>query len=138
MKKEFKLCYIEPENNRAWFTDNFENQWGDDWNDKPYECNAGTPYDYWSELVEDNPDIWKRKWKHNPIKHKILFFETNDWSECGPYNKGFGWSVEDINKGKTAWLSTDKFNIYAGTTYNDFIRIIEENGGTIYVPRKEN
>lgn len=52
MEKEFKLCYVE--GNKAWFTDNFENQWGDDWDDKPYEDNAGYPYDNWSEIIEDN------------------------------------------------------------------------------------
>lgn len=136
MEKEFKLCYIE-DTNKAWFTDCFEHQWGDDWNDKPYECNAGTPYDHWSELIEDNPHIWKRVWKHNPINHKVLYFETEDWSQRTPSDDG-EYSVEEINKGRIAWLSTDNYNIFAGTTYNDFIQIIEENGGTVYVPRKEN
>ena len=62
---EFKLCYVK--GNKAWFTDNLEKQWGDDWNGKPYERNAEEPYDGWSELIEDNPDVWERKWK----KHKI-------------------------------------------------------------------
>jgi len=132
MKEIFKLCYID--GNKAWFTNNFEKQWGDDWNDSPYECNAGEPYDHWSELIEDNEDIFKRKWKHHKIKHKVLFFETNDWSENLPLN---GYSVESVNKGKIAWLSTDKFNIYAGTSYKEFIKTIEENGGTVYIPRKE-
>ncbi len=25
----YKLCYVE--GNKAWFTNNFEKQWGDDW-----------------------------------------------------------------------------------------------------------
>ena len=79
MKKEYKLCYVEGQ--KAWFTDNFEKQWGDDWNDKPYECNAGEPYDSWSELIEDNKDIFKRKYKHHPIELKTLYFETDDWNE---------------------------------------------------------
>ena len=106
---------------------------GDDWDDIPYECNAGDPYGYWSELIEDNENILKRKYKHHEIKHKVLYFETNDWSERTPNN----YSVKDINKGKVAWLSTDKFNIYAKITYEEFIKIIEENDGIIYIPRKE-
>lgn len=136
MKKEFKLCYIEG-TNKAWFTDCFEHQWGDDWDDSPYECNAGTPYDHWSELVEDNPELFKRKWKHNPIELKTLYFETEDWSQRTPSDNG-EYSVEEINKGRIAWLSTDNYNIFAGTTYEEFIKILEENGGTVYVPRKEN
>ena len=106
---------------------------GDDWDDIPYECNAGDPYDHWSELIEDNENKLKRKYKHHEIKHKVLYFETNDWSERTPNN----YSVKDINKGKVAWLSTDKFNIYAKITYEEFIKIIEENDGIIYIPRKE-
>lgn len=41
--KEYKLCYVE--DNFAYFTNDFENQWGDDWNDRPYEHNAGEPYE---------------------------------------------------------------------------------------------
>ena len=52
MEEEYKLCYVEGQ--KAYFTSNFEKQWGDDWNDRPYECNAGEPYDDWSELIEDN------------------------------------------------------------------------------------
>ena len=37
-----KLCYLE--NNIMYFTSDIENQWGDDWDDRPYEHNAGKPY----------------------------------------------------------------------------------------------
>ena len=33
-----QLCYVEDQS--ACFTDNFEGQWGDDWNDAPYEHKA--------------------------------------------------------------------------------------------------
>ena len=40
----YKLCYIEK--NFAYFTtQDLEKQWGDDWDDAPYEHNAGTPYE---------------------------------------------------------------------------------------------
>lgn len=130
MKKEYRLCYVDGQ--KAYFTDNFEKQWGDDWNDKPYECNAGEPYNSWSELIEDNEDIFKRKYKHHQIKLKTLYFETNDWSERKPCDMG-RFSVEEINKGTIAWVHTDKFNILAGTEIEEFIKIIKENGGKIYM-----
>lgn len=130
MKKEYRLCYVDGQ--KAWFTDSFEKQWGDDWNDKPYECNAGEPYNSWSELIEDNEDIFKRKYKHHQIKLKTLYFETDDWSEQKPCDMG-RFSVEDINKGTIAWVHTDKFNILAGTEIEEFIKIIKENGGKIYM-----
>lgn len=121
-KKEYKLCYIDE--NKAWFTDDFENQWGDDWNDRPYECNAGEPY-----------DSWYKDGKKHKINHKTLYFETTEW-ETKPCNMG-SFSVEDINKKAVAWIHTDDFNILAGTTYEDFIEIIEKHGGQVYVPRNK-
>ena len=123
MEKDFKLCYVE--NGKAWFCDDFEHIWGDDWNDKPYEDNAGTPYDEWYENEQNHP-----------IKLKTLMFETNDWSLKYPCDLG-SFSVEQINKGTVAWIITDDYAIPAKTTYEDFIKIIEEHDGTIYVPRKE-
>ena len=128
----YKLCYIE--GNKAWFTNNFEEQWGDDWNDRPYEHNAGYPYDNWGELIEDNEDIFKRKYKHHPIKLKTFYFEVHSWSDLRPCDMG-SFSVEDINKQTVAWVHTDEFNILAGTTYENFIDIIEKHGGKIYLPR---
>lgn len=109
---------------------------GDDWNDRPYECNAGEPYDSWSELIEDNEDIFKRKYKHHSIKHKILYFEVYDWTDQRPCDKG-EYSVEDINKQAVAWVHTNEFNILAGTTYENFIDIIEKHRGKIYLQKEE-
>lgn len=130
--KKFKLCYID--GNKAWFTNDFEHQSSDDWDDRPYEHNAEPPNDYWSEMIEDNLDCWKRKWIHHPITLKTLYFETNDWSErrpCDGYTNS-PYSVDDINKGAIAWLHTDKYNIQAGTTMEEFIKTIKNNGGYIY------
>lgn len=108
---------------------------GDDWNDRPYECNAGEPYDSWSELIEDNEDIFKRKYNHHPIKHKILYFEVYDWTDQRPCDMG-NYSVEDINKQAVAWVHTNEFNILAGTTYENFIDIIEKHRGKIYLQKE--
>lgn len=127
MEEEYKLCYVEGQ--KAYFTSNFEKQWGDDWDDVPYECNAGEPYGTWSELIEEN--AVKRKYKHHPIYIETLYFETNDWTERKPCDVG-RFSVENINKRNVAWVATDKFCIQAGTTMKDFIKTIEENGGSIW------
>ncbi len=133
MKEEdYKLCYVNGQ--KAWFTSDFDHQWGDDFDDRPYEHNAGEPYDSWSELIEDNEDVSKRKFIHHPIELETLYFETNDWSERRPCDGYLNspYSVDDINKGAIAWLHTDKFNIQAGTTMKDFINIIQSNGGEIW------
>lgn len=131
--KEYKLCYVE--GNKAWFSDNFENQWGDDWNDRPYECNAEVPYTSWGEEIGED-EKGKPIYKEHKIKHKTLYFETEDWMDKRPCDIG-RFSVEDINKQAVAWVHTSKFNILAGTTIEKFIETIENNGGKIYLERGE-
>lgn len=39
----YVLCFVK--GNRAYFTrKDLDEQWGDDWDDRPYEYNAGEPY----------------------------------------------------------------------------------------------
>lgn len=115
-----------------------KNNGGDDWDDAPYEHNAGEPYNDWSELIEDNEDIFKRKYKHHEIKHKVLYFETesNMILPCDNYLNS-PYSVEDINKQAVAWIHTDDFNILAGTTIKNFIDILERHGGKVFLPKEE-
>lgn len=117
-----KLCYIE--GNFAYFTDNLKEQWGDDWDDTPYEHNAGVPYEHNGEKVE-----------------KIAFdVDLSTPAEIAGINSGY--SVQDINEGKVAWLSGrsivsgEQVSIYAGITMNDFIEIVIESGGEIYLKFK--
>lgn len=134
--KTFKLCFVEGEDYSgygvAYFTDNLEKQWGDDWDDAPYEHNAETPYHEWSELIEDNEDVCKRKWKHHPIKIKKIYFELNDYKvPCSGTNNS-PYSVEDINKGVVAWVWNGDFQLFAGATMTEFIDTIKANGGKVY------
>ena len=116
--KNYKLCYIDGQ--KAYFTNHFEKQWGDDWNDRPYESNAGEPYEHY---FEENIEY--------PIELESLYFETHDWNEQKPCDMG-RFSVQDINRGAVAWVITDKFCIQAGTTMKDFIDTVIKNGGTIW------
>ena len=130
--KVFKLCYIDT--NCAYFTNDFEHQWGDDFNDAPYEHNAGEPYHSYSELIEDNADLFKRIYIHLPIQIKKIYFELPYWGylPCDGFVNS-PYSVEDINKKAVAWIHTEDFNILAETTLEDFKKIIKKYGGSIYV-----
>ena len=49
--------YVEGKKEKwAFFTPMFERQWGDDWNDAPYEHNAGYPYDDYRDETGNNVD----------------------------------------------------------------------------------
>ena len=52
------LCYIE--GSWAYFTTRkLSEQWGDDWDDAPYEHNAGTPNDYSDHDKKDGREPWQ-------------------------------------------------------------------------------
>jgi len=118
------LCYVT--GNFAYFTTQLlSEQWGDDWNDAPYEHNAGTPYHDWEGEQGEGP-----RW----IVSKVAFdgpFETPDY---GKINSSY--SVEQINDGRVPWLCDvwrqDIEPIYAGVTLIEFIRLIHAAGGNVY------
>ena len=119
---EHVLCYVSGP--WAYFTSKpLDKQWGDDWNDAPYEHNAGTPY-------SDAADQIVRVAWDGPL------VEPNDMMTNSP------WSVEEINRGAVAWLRTSKWhsgihvNIMAGATVAEFCAKVIESGGEIYL-RKE-
>lgn len=129
VNKNYKLCYVD--GNKAYFTNDFKHCWGDDWNDIPYECNAGEPYRSWSELIKDNENILEKRYIHHPIEIKIIYFETNDFSEKRPCDVD-RFSVEMINNRNIPWIETDEYKIFGGTDYETFKKTILENNGEIY------
>lgn len=75
-----------------YFTDDMSKQDGDDWNDAPYEYNAGLPYD-------DECKITVFKFNFYPeLKDYISVAFPKDHRINSPY------SVEDINNGAVAWV----------------------------------
>ena len=108
----------------AYFTSiPMEKQWGDDWDDSPYEYNAEPPYD--------------NHWDDNDVRteHEILVISFSLSKGIASLPKGnclnSPFSVCQINSGRAAWLyfensykCCDGKSIHAGTTAKDFIDII--------------
>lgn len=103
----------------AYFTSApLEEQWGDDWNDAPYEHNAGEPYE------DEGYEIVKIPFA---IPSSLEYKFPCDWAWGG--NSSF--SVEDINGGVIPWISvkTGKrkyVNIFAGISDSKFKEIMKE------------
>ena len=110
------LCYVESskyigEPIKMYFTNNSLNdQWGDDWDDVPYEHNAGEPYE------DDDHQIIKIQFMDN-IVSEIITPRTNVDNS--------NYSVQDINNKIVPWISINFDNksdfIYAGATFKDVI-----------------
>lgn len=114
-----KLCYIDPKMTVAFFTTcPLSKQWGDDWNDAPYEHNAEVPY------VRDGYHIYS------------VYFSTdsnsNIWADITALNKNY--SVEQINKKEVPWIVVESGPIYAGATFREFRDKILKSGGAIFSP----
>lgn len=112
----FKLCFVK--DNFAYFTTKpLSEQWGDDWNDVPYEYNAGTPYE------NDRSEIIKVAYTGNLSTPSTVFRSSNV-------------SVEDINSGSIAWLrsSEETIEIMAGATLEEFIYKVKLADGDVYMP----
>lgn len=135
----YKLCYIT--GNKAYFTSNFEKQWGDDWNDRPYEHNAGEPYKY--DYSQPEQGIENGVGIYPEIKQKIIYFEVPciSYLPCDGHTNS-PYSVEDINHNRCPWLTlSDKnkqYYIFAGTSYTEFVKQIEKLDGTIYTAKKRS
>jgi hypothetical protein len=105
----------------AYFTNiSLSEQWGDDWDDAPYEHNAGYPYD----------DHWDSSKEHTILQ--VGFSTPSDMYVKYPCDYGCGnspFSVEDINNGAVAWIygicgsKKDRkvLSIHAGDTLQEFI-----------------
>jgi hypothetical protein len=142
------LCYVD--GRFAYFTTKpLDEQWGDDWDDAPYEHNAGTPYGpCWHRYREKcDCELCKRDWNEDGTpKFEItkIAFESDHETPAERADGNSTYSVKDINSGAVAWLSRSRWAanpvvppIPAGVTVPEFIRLIEASGGTVYLPRKK-
>ena len=121
-----QLCYVE--NQTAYFTTQpLDEQWGDDWDDAPYEHNAGTPYEPYGGRRGD--------WEVYVVKFDTYFRTPREGHHNSPY------SVEDINREKAIpWLRSETWDernikVWAGATFDEFRAAVEESGGRVYLPK---
>lgn len=125
------LCYIE--GNIAYFTTQpLAKQWGDDWNDAPYEHNAGEPYSPHSPEGD--------QWEISKLMFEGPLKTPADIGSPSGYRSLY--SVEEINALAIAWLTPEPYSakpgakpILAGCTKLEFTHLVEAAGGTVYVPR---
>lgn len=102
----------------AYFTSKkLEEQWGDDWNDAPYEHNAGNPY------ADGKGIMYQVCVVSSLVQPKHSFLNS-------PY------FVEQINQKKIPWLrsaegSKPKVEIWAGTPLAEFRLLIKKVDGEI-------
>lgn len=137
---DFKLCYVT--GCWAYFTtQDLDKQWGDDWNDAPYEHNAGEPYSPQKSYsrATRTPDgiTWEERSDYtdgepNWVIKKVAF--DGWWDQPCENHLNSPYSVQSINKGAVAWLynPSKKVAIPAGTDLVTFYQLIREGDGEVY------
>jgi hypothetical protein len=146
--KDFKLCFVDREHTAYFTTQPLSEQTGDDWNDAPYEHNAGLPYEpsvfyYSNGTSKKNSKDWNEdgspKWEIYELK-----FSCAGCSLPGENSLNSIYSVDDINSKKVPWVSGQLYNenfsqpvyIYAGASVNEFKEKIKKLGGKIFIEEK--
>ena len=131
MNPELKLCYIDGA--WAYFTTRaLADQIGDDWNDTPYECNAGAPYGW----GEHDAKIGRAPWE----VVKIAYDSPNLLTPAEYPGSPIVYSVDQINAGAVPWLawlfdrSKAGFKIMAGCDIWEFTQKVIQSGGMVYWP----
>lgn len=140
----YKLCYVDSEEWSGepitlYFTelDDISKQWGDDWNDRPYEHNAGEPYEYDYSQPEQGVENGRGIYPKIDI-YKIMVAGGYDILTPRTNMTNSPYSVEDINKGTVPWLTIKDRNdnptfIKAGTTLYDTLKALKILGNSISV-----
>ncbi len=124
MTTEPALCYVD--GCWAWFTTApLDEQWGDDWDDAPYGCNAGEPYEW-------RPD--------SGVPQYTLTKVAVDAWVLSPHSH---LSVRDINTKRLSWATIrgprgGSVDIFAGTPLSEFKRLVLDLGGTVYLPEVQS
>ena len=129
MDNYLKLCYVDEP--WAYFTTKpLDDQWGNNWNDAPYEHSSGPPYKW---RIEDG-----QPWEIV----RVAYSGDVVTPSYGVFNSGL--SVEDINRRKAApWLRSPDYvgvvvEIWAGCHLKEFIKLIRLAGGDVYMSLEEN
>lgn len=147
LSKKMMLCYADDDDSGSvltvWFTSDFKNQTGDDWNDAPWWCNAGVPYaSRASTRFDKSRYIFVKDEDKHSRKHVLASVEIPSFSKSFEltaktlYN---GVSVDDINGLSGVWFRTgvdfkpkygaDKFfqGVAGDSTLKSFLKFLEDN-----------
>lgn len=171
-RDDAKLCYIsgghdydkdEPNEWIAFFTTKeLSEQWGDDWNDSPYEHNAGWPYlphKHYKGYDREKKEWYDGSDYENGIPKWRIYqvtFTTDKYLLPCAYSvhqcyDGHGLAVDQINGLEAAWLWPSRYGymdairalmagekldptpIFAGETLAGFCEKVARNGNIIKV-----
>lgn len=119
----FFLCFVR--DGEAWFsTIGPSGMWGDDWNDTPYEHNAGEPRPWRPSLEQPPYSLMRLMFQEDPrFQSRLILTPCHD--DKGEKMLNSKYSVQDINAGKVPWLRCAGEKIYAGASLAEVIEFMD-------------
>lgn len=152
---QFQLCYVN--NGQAFFTTSLKDQWGDDWNDVPLDCNAGEPYGptvfhYSDGTSRLDPRDWHEDGTPRYQLMRIVFESgsSNVDLAIGPSTSNYRYlSVQDMLAKKAPWLIAKHWEanhksygepatLYAGARLREFFEFIYAAQARVLLPAGES
>lgn len=156
----FRLCYVDKERDGAtiayFTTQPLAEAWGDDWDDAPYEHNAGTPYEWRPDtgigckcngiggFLAFNIGVkggMCGEPNHKPVPGRPVWRIVRatirgDFEVPADGHLNSPWSVKDINEGAAPWLRGGEENdcVMAGATLPEVRAFVTRLGGRFYAP----
>lgn len=133
---DHKLCYVDDEEYvgepmTLYFTEkDVTEQWGDDWDDAPYEHNSEIPY--YEDYSQEELYVENGRGHYPPISifRVMICSQYISTPRTGKLNSPY--CVRDINQGVVPWLTYKRYDepaiyIKAGTTLKEFLDIMEQH-----------
>lgn len=120
----YRLCYYDDP--WLYFSPDFKNQWGDDWDDFPYQHNAGKPYGDYVKIAICSNDVW-------------LISPADKYGEFAE-----DYSVKEINEDNIPWLRSYPDNkkdkeencLFPGATLNEAILWLKSKEVEVYLNKE--
>ena len=126
--------WVEGNTHFMFFTDNLSEQWGDDWDDAPYEYNAGWPYNDVTDLIcipvsIIYSHIYRENEENDLPGISEMFKNYNNCVLNNPSDYGYNspFSVDMINHSAVPWLWLAKYD------RNSLLEAVAINGGDTVV-----
>jgi hypothetical protein len=102
------LCYVSE--NFAWFTTrSLEEQWGDDWDDAPYEHNAGEPYGpCWHNIPKHRNDPTAKRGYRKGTTEPLI---SGEFCQCASCERD--WNADGTPRFELLKVAFDCYGLYA-------------------------
>jgi hypothetical protein len=133
------LCYVD--RNKLFFTTlPLEEQWGDNWDEEPYETKSSYPYNEKDALGNDTISQYAMIIPERLVRKVTIVCPCDEWKQS-PY------TVEEINEGYEPWIKLffdkdikDPFliELNAGATIEEVSEVLTEVGINLIEVKRED